>query len=481
VSSSVWAFLVGSVSTLVLMPLAPIHYDETWFLVVVKRVLRGDRLYKDVFFGAGPMPIWVAAAVVWVSRAQLLVMRLLSSVYFIVGLGVIVLTLQQADLDPVPVVALAVGAGGAHLTPYDQYGRWSLVTAMASAAGLLVGAPIFTGLLLGLSISGKYSTGLSAVVAVLPLTIVLEGPLFGLQVAVAALITLAVTVILLGRRGVTAFIAGAVRNKGVYLRVGAMSPVAGIRRAVSQASGNLASTLYLIPVSISYLLLFAGAVAAPIGLVVGLGHPSPSRAIGAAVCLIGLAACYPRYSHTHVLAVAPPVAMGVWLSLGITGAMATTALIIGCGCLVASLAGSVVSLAEEDVRWDVPGMRLLPVKRVSGVWPDATQDLVDTVGSEVFLLHPYASAFYLSGSLYNPTPYDYPMASTFGPDGQTEVIDSIRNGRIRWVCHQPMRGPSTPVDLQDFVSSLAAVAECGLGRVVRGGVSEIPGVGVLDQ
>ncbi|MGD2060644.1 MAG: hypothetical protein PVF87_07255 [Acidimicrobiia bacterium] len=466
-SDPIWALVAGGALTLALLPLAPIHHDETWFLVVVKRLLRGDRLYEDVFFGAGPLPVWVAAAVVRVTRAQLLVMRLLSSVYFIAGLAVAVLMLGDAGLDPLPVVALSVAAGGVHLTPFDQYGRWSLVTAMAAAAAVLFGFPWLAGLFVGLSIAGKYTTGLATAATLVPVSAVVIGLGFAARLSSGLVLTAAVVFAALGRRGIDAFLDRAVRNKQVYLRHGVVLPWHGARRSLGELRSGIAPLLDSIPSLLSYLVLLAGIVAVPVGLVLAIADGSLFGALGAALCLIGVGAAFPRFDAAHARAVAPIVALGAWLSISPGGALVPLTVVLGALAILASVGRFYVMARRAEIRWDVPGMRLLPVTRVSGLWPDETGDLVTMAGSEVFLFHIHAAAFYLSGGLTNPTPYDYPLVSTFGPTGQAEVIESIENGRIEWVCHRPMHGPLTAVELQDYLNRLTPLGECGLGWVLH--------------
>jgi hypothetical protein len=71
----------------------------------------------------------------------------------------------------------------------------------------------------------------------------------------------------------------------------------------------------------------------------------------------------------------------------------------------------------------------------------------------------------LVGELHNPTPYDYPAASTFGPHGQHDVAELLRHGAIAWVlCTDPIEGPLRPSVLVD------AVAACSVP------VDEVPGL-----
>jgi hypothetical protein len=54
--------------------------------------------------------------------------------------------------------------------------------------------------------------------------------------------------------------------------------------------------------------------------------------------------------------------------------------------------------------------------------------------SRVLLLLPDAGFRYLTTGLQNPTPFDFPLVTTFGRNLQRRVIDSIASDQIRQVC-----------------------------------------------
>ncbi|HQR47586.1 MAG TPA: hypothetical protein PK598_16435, partial [Thermoanaerobaculia bacterium] len=51
--------------------------DETWFLAVMSRLLSGERLYRDVFFGSLPLSAQLAEPVLRIFGPELLVLRAL--------------------------------------------------------------------------------------------------------------------------------------------------------------------------------------------------------------------------------------------------------------------------------------------------------------------------------------------------------------------------------------------------------------------
>jgi hypothetical protein len=56
-------------------------------------------------------------------------------------------------------------------------------------------------------------------------------------------------------------------------------------------------------------------------------------------------------------------------------------------------------------------------------------------GERPFLLSPKAGFFYLVSGAKNPTPFDYPLVTAFGRDGEADVISSFARGSISsiWV------------------------------------------------
>ena len=151
------------------------HPDECWFLLVVRRVAAGRRLYRGVFFGAGPWSVWVSRPVVRLLGARLLVLRRTVVVLSLV-LGVAAWAWASAVGVPWPV-GLAVAAGSMLLSTAlwsadNHYGLWSRIGVMVAlaaplalddtAAGAVVG-----GLGLALALLNKYSLGVAAVPGVL--------------------------------------------------------------------------------------------------------------------------------------------------------------------------------------------------------------------------------------------------------------------------------------------------------------------------
>ena len=78
----IWVGLAG-VAAVVGAWYLPVTVDEAWSLVVARRMNRGDRLYRDIFYGAAPLAIAVQGLAFRVLRPQGVVVRLLTVGYLI--------------------------------------------------------------------------------------------------------------------------------------------------------------------------------------------------------------------------------------------------------------------------------------------------------------------------------------------------------------------------------------------------------------
>ncbi|MEO6512737.1 MAG: hypothetical protein ABIO16_17190, partial [Nocardioides sp.] len=98
------------------------------------------------------------------------------------------------------------------------------------------------------------------------------------------------------------------------------------------------------------------------------------------------------------------------------------------------------------------------------------EELRGPTSGTVFLLRPDAAVWYLATGLRNPTPYDYPLASPFGPDGQRVLALNLGNGSVRYCCWKPAEaGALTPAELEAYVASFPVVATTRAGTLVKGG------------
>ena len=357
---------------------------------------------------------------------------------------------------------LVLAFSGRHVEIHNHYGTLTLVALIASAAALLSGQWAVAGVVVGVGICSKYPHGVAGF-GVYAVAAVAVGGWAAAGLLIADALSVVVVVAAMGRRGRHWFVRRAVRNKTTFLEAGRMRPTEGVRRIVGRkAMPRRARSLTLA----AHVVMPAAMAMAGVAVVVS---PSAGTTVGLALALLALIAWYPRSDSAHVVpasslsitavglvAVAFDVSPDIWPPLTVI------ALLV----VVVFIADLIDRLPGEAGR-DVPTFRLVPVVRHHQRWPDETEDLIELTGGEVFLLLANAAMVYAAGEARNPTPFDYPFNTTFGPDGQQEVIRAIQRGEIEHVCKGPGIPPHfQPSELADFVDrAMKPVATCALGRV----------------
>ena len=376
-------------------------------------------MYRDVFYGAGPLAIWIQSVVFRLLRSQGIVVRTLTLAYF--GAEVAAAIALVDDQGGAMLVAGAMVALGAiHLHPHNHYGHLSSAAVLWAAVAVLGDQPWLAGLALGAAILGRYSVGVAATALLAGAATVIGAPGDGGRVLVAALAPILVLV-MVHPDAARWFHRRAVANKRGYLEVGRVAPVWWVRTRPWRPWDMAA---WQTPVVVA-MVVVVGAPAVCAWRVLATSTDEPI--VGLALALCGAVVAYPRFDGPHGVAAAllsvpgvvvalvdPPVALGVaaW------------------GLVLVGLVGRASLTRRRPYRRDLPSLKLLPVPRLSGGrWPDQTDDLPPVV----FVLRRDAALVYACGGVSNPTPFDYPAASTFGPRGQAEVIAAIDAGLP--VCH----------------------------------------------
>ncbi|MDH3731460.1 MAG: hypothetical protein OES13_10135 [Acidimicrobiia bacterium] len=468
-----WTVIGAVLISIAVTPLVVMSVGEAWLLHVVRRVNLGDRLYRDVFFGAGPAPVWLAARIVAITRPQALVMRAITVAYLGAAWWVAVRTVVTEGAAQSASATLGIGLialGGHHVRMPSHYGLWSSLWVLVAAAAVLGAQPLVGGLALAAATAGRYTVGAAAVISLLPSVLVLDGAVAAATTAAGIALGLGALALVMGREGVGDFYRGAVANKSAYLTAGSVTPLEGLNRAVPSRGAPKATWLTSVPTVLGFVVLAAAPAGVIVGFVMGITDPNAPALAGGSLCLVGLSVTYPRCDAPHVAAATGLALPGLWLvaeAAGILDGASPTAAAVLSAALVAGLAGVVSRSRRATLRRDVPRCKGLPVSRHRGVWPDQTDDLRAKTGGTVMVLHDAASFFYLSGSLINPTPYDYPYASTFGPNGQATTIEGITSGRIGAVCRGEMDSNLAPHELLAFVDTMRHVGDTPQGAVFR--------------
>ena len=111
--------------------------------------------------------------------------------------------------------------------------------------------------------------------------------------------------------------------------------------------------------------------------------------------------------------------------------------------LTAAIGLWVVQMSSSDMWQPTPVTMTRPHFRGIGWMPSeadkfetaiAEIEAAATPGNSLLLLLPDAATYYLASGVKNPTPYDFPLASVFGRNGQQTVRNQIASGAIPKVC-----------------------------------------------
>ena len=328
------------------------HQDECWYLVVVRRVAGGRRLYRGVFFGAGPWSVWVARPVVRLLGERLLVLR-----RTVVVLSVVLGGAAWAWTSAVGVpwhVGLAVAAGSVMLStalwPADNhYGLWSRIGVLVALAAPLalddaLAGGVVGGLGLALALLNKYTLGVIAAPGLLTTAAVTEGWMAGL-VAVGIGGAVALVGYAVEARGDVggAMVRRVFLNKRTFLGTARSGFLAGWRASTGRPAEQLVNERRVSWVAYGLTTLGGGLVLAGGALAVARGDEPDTMFATLALALVALAALSPRADDVHVrsslpLWTAPAVAAAHALDPAVGVAWAV--LVAGAGLVAVGLAVS---------------------------------------------------------------------------------------------------------------------------------------------
>jgi hypothetical protein len=434
-----WPFFYLLITVLVgvgdLLSSRQIVADDAWMVLVTQRVLSGEVLYRDVFCGVTPLAFQAYAWMASLFGNSLFVLRAYNHLLYV---AVLVATIGVGERLAIPRRWMHCALGSIVLWSLPVYDSiystlavlWSVV-AFGCAVGLTqslrspIALSFVGGLACGLAFASKQNVGLLSMVAFGSTVLwFLRGRLVaGGGALVAGFVFGAVPPLLptlLAGAGPWLLAQGFV-NKSVYL---------------SKAGQSYAQYLNLTPVgefathgilygwlewfrSLGYVLPFA----LVLGVVAWLRRAEDRGMILVVFAFAGasLMAIYPRPDPSHLVMAIPATGLAVAYFCGLLfrGSVASGL------CLAGVLLAMGAQLSWLSTREDGQGSHR-PSDRIR----EAAH------GQPLFLLVGDAPLWYLGSGVTNPTRFDYPLASTFGRDGQAEVIESIRNGRVQRVCLQ---------------------------------------------
>lgn len=445
--------------------------DEMWFLQVAKRLAEGETLYRDVYFNTTPLSMYVTAGAVAVTGVQLLTVKL-----------VLACSVLASLLIAWKIVERCVPSGGtspllltAAVLVYGEYPSMTPYTPMAVAFFLLtlLGFVVWldeprdrtlfwSGLAAGLSFATKHNVGALAAVA-LALAVVIaararRAPLASIvrSLAVAgagfSIVAGAMVLVIAATGGLPGFVEYAFLNKTTYVTAGAQGYVREMMLLLEAArrplSGESAKTLFLnLVLAVPVLAL----VLSGWWLIASKGEQKVRAAALAVFLVTGIAATYPRAgsSMAYVVPILGTISGIAWRLGGAPRNRVLRAVCVGVVALWLSI-GLASLLVSSMQRLSSPEWRFSRIAHCRGILVETERDesllaqarqlRAAVPAGEAFIESLAAGFHYLAAGIRNPTPYDFPAVTTFGPRGQQKVIAWIEEGRIETVAvfpHEP--------------------------------------------
>ena len=446
--------------------------DKSWFLQVVNRVSAGDVLYRDVFFGATPLAIYLTVPVTGVFGNAMVFALAWWSVWFTVLLLLAMRIARQLDLGAGAAwflpLSLIIFMAPWLWSPYSLLATlWLLVCFSAmvswSDAALRDGKEanrwlMLAGIAAGLCFASKQNLGVYAAAAIGAVVLTSAGgwanrnawPGSIVRAAVAFLIPLALMLVpVLTSGGGAAFLDYGFTNKGTYLQQGGLSYGENLLDIVRHLPPRTLLNVEFLYWQLLFLLL-------PIALlVVGAAWwrgDRTERVRAAVVIAFTIAAAlgvYPRASIVHLSVAVPILLLGTVYGarrlvpiLAKPRAVAVAALgsvwlLIGAGLIAVEPVSDLAS--GRFVSANLAHFQDVPVANSARPYMRTATKLAElaTAGEHPFILSTRAGFLYLASGVANPTPYDYPLVTAFGRNGERNVVDALSDGRIASVCLDP--------------------------------------------
>jgi len=431
--------------------------DEAWFLQVVDRVRSGDVLYRDIAYGAGPLPVYVTTVVSYVVGLDVFAVKLVV-VACLAAAGALTWTIGErlgfGTLGRVVIVgSLLYVSPPPEAPPYAPGAEvFALLTLLAMVSrSTTARTAALAGSGAGLAFVCKQNVGVLVFCAfVCDLLISPRGRqrarslLFASLGCVASAGLCLLPVVVTGAFG--RFVDYGFTGKGEYIHTHA-SYVDALHRVehfavTARSPGQAETAFWALPA-----LLPLVALAAAIALLALRARTRVPFAIPlvAASCASALA-LYPRADAVHVAYVSAPFVILTAYALSVLRPHVRPNVARLCFVAVSLVvAAAVVLVAKLSIRTAVePDARLSTIPHFRGAFISLGEErkylaqaeaLRAAAGSRpLFILVPNAAFAYLTAGIRNPTAFDFPYNSTFGRDGERRVVDEIAAGRIRRVC-----------------------------------------------
>jgi hypothetical protein len=441
--------------------------DDAWTLQVFHRVGSGDHLYGQVWFGVTPLSAWIGAAATALLGTQLVVLKglvalcsaatalLAGRIAGRLGVGrtgqVLVIVASVAYLDfpspnlysPLAYLLLLVS-----MSATLEWRRRATQAPHGGARKVLLAA----GAAAGLCIASKQNIGLLTLAAVLGgVTVAAPRRAIGWSdraveiglVAGAAIIAAALPLIPVAVDGDLGKLIAYGFEKGKYVHHGSLSYLDGLRSLV-----NLVGRPFSEPRTLAAYVAFLIPPASILALATAARRGERRLALTVAVFLgAAIAGVFPRADFNHVNDAIPLCAIALaWSMKRLSEELTEAARRRGLAMIAAVVTLPALSLVAHPVAQALRGDSTIShIRSFAGVvvpaeLPAEASEFAATLreadggADSTFILLPNAAFGYLLSGLSNPTPFDYPTPTDFGPSMEADVIAAIREGRIRQVC-----------------------------------------------
>lgn len=462
--------------------------DESWTLQVVERLLDGDDLYSDVWFGATPLSIYVLQAVAYVAGAQILVVKALVALAAAAGALLVARLGLQGGMTPFGAVVLGIlTVPFSPAFPVALYTPLAVVFFLACESVALTEVtrprsgwtwrlPVVAGALAGLSFAAKQNVGGLAAGALVA-TLLLTGPIgpalrragaaIGTFAGIAAM-TVAAMIVTGGLRDALDALG---LGKGEYLEYGAipyhralldrLEPLTKPQTWLDQLTGRDRDVLVTMPKTVLPVVTAALLVAAWVAWRRRASRPRELEPRLVTVSVFAVASffgAFPRYDAIHLAWIAGSLLVACGVALAVLVPRPAQVLRLPVAALAVAWALFVLGGPLGDWR-DRPVTMDLPHFNAVHTTPQARTEAHETVrrlqdalaGRTAFLVIPPASFYYLAAGLENPTRYDFPSRDVIGDREIDDIVRGIRAGRVPAVClvSEFVRGSETrPVELE---------------------------------
>jgi len=475
-------------------------WDEAWFLQVANRMVSGDVLYRDIFFGATPLSMYLTALFIGVFGVEVLVLKsVMALIYVATAMMSARLLSQVRPCWGYPfslAIAILIIAPPWYLpTPYSPLANLFFLCCFSLSVMFLQRAekavavnrpaldfilPALSGGAAALAFVSKQNIGVCALVVFLAGAVIsLRGDYyFWRKMSVASLVMFSSFVLISSLALLPIWLSGGWQqfldygffNKTTYLRFAKVPYFEGFMQLFGTGI-SLRSIPKLIPVA-----LFLLPVVVFVGLMASLVRRPDKRPMTALllVCVTAaLVGIYPRYDVVHLAYIAPELLIAFaysWHMIISIPERYVDVLRKGIGLLLAGgmslmLAKSMaVTMSGSHHLSDLPHFRWVFLNdNARHEIMQAVTPLLETAkrGESPFLLSPRAGFFYLASGARNPTPYDFPLTTALGRLGEAQLIDDIGRGRLKgvWLDKQLLTGPLRPVKLVGHIRANLAAGE----------------------